>query len=184
LANKTVTSVTKGSKVAVTISKVSTAGAGPYTCDLDLTSNSDGSTGQVPLNVTEVDSDSADIALTVTMPTNMACIGGSTGNVCTVRCINPSEFGGCFAVQQTDITAAVLTPSNIVTSQPLAAMLAQVEENQKGLAVAVKANAQATTDAQQGTLAATALNKLDARDINVSARSGKKGRRGARVFVS
>lgn len=77
LANKSVTSVTAGGTVTVTINQVSTAGAGPYTCDLDPTSNSQGSSGQTALNVTEVTSTSADITLVVTMPTNLKCTGGN-----------------------------------------------------------------------------------------------------------
>lgn len=79
LANKSVTSVTKGGKVTVTIGQVSSAGAGPYTCDIDLTSNSDGSTGQTALNVTEstTTSTTGAITLTLTMPTDLACVGGS-----------------------------------------------------------------------------------------------------------
>jgi hypothetical protein len=76
LANKTVTSVTKGSTVAVTIKQVSAAGAGPYTCDMDLTSNADGISGQTNLTVTEKAAVNGNIALTVTMPSDMACIGG------------------------------------------------------------------------------------------------------------
>lgn len=76
LANKTVTSVTKGGVVAVSVNKVNAAGAGPYTCDLDLTSNADSVTGQVALNVTEQDATNGDMTLSVTMPSDMACVGG------------------------------------------------------------------------------------------------------------
>lgn len=76
LANKTVTSVTKGSKVAVTIRQGSADGAGPYTCDMDLTSNADGTSGQTNLTVKETDSADGNINLSVTMPKDIACIGG------------------------------------------------------------------------------------------------------------
>jgi Egh16-like virulence factor len=76
LLNKTVTSVTKGSKVAVTIRQGSADGAGPYTCDMDLTSNGDGVSGQTNLTVKETDSSDGNITLSVTMPSDMACIGG------------------------------------------------------------------------------------------------------------
>jgi len=64
--------------VDVTINQVNTNGAGPYTCDLDLTSNADGVSGQTNLTVTEKDaaSSTGDITLTVTMPADLACIGG------------------------------------------------------------------------------------------------------------
>lgn len=78
LANKSVTAVTKGSNLAVTINQVNASGAGPYTCDLDVTSNAEASTGQIPLNVTEQDSQggNGETTLAVTMPSDMACAGG------------------------------------------------------------------------------------------------------------
>ena len=78
LANKTVTSVTKGSTVAVTIKQDSADGAGPYTCDMDLTSNADGVSGQTNLTVKETDSADGNIKLSVTMPADMACVGGKS----------------------------------------------------------------------------------------------------------
>lgn len=78
LGNKTVTSVTKGSTVVVTINQLSADGAGPYTCDLDPTSNADGVSGQLPLSVSEKDSNNGNIILSVTMPTDLACIGGKS----------------------------------------------------------------------------------------------------------
>lgn len=79
LANKSITSATKGGTVTVTIDQVNAAGAGPYTCDIDLTSNADGSSGQTALNVTEstATSTTGDITLTLTMPTDLACVGGN-----------------------------------------------------------------------------------------------------------
>lgn len=76
----------------------------------------------------------------------------STGNVCTVRCINPQDFGGCFVVQQTDITPNANTPANIATAQTLSGVLAQVAQNQVDLPAAIKGNQEATlgTDADQG----------------------------------
>jgi hypothetical protein len=75
LANKTITSVTKGSNVAVVIRQVNADGAGPYTCNLDLASNADGATGQTNLTVKET-TNGGNINLAVTMPSDMACIGG------------------------------------------------------------------------------------------------------------
>lgn len=51
LAAKQVTQVTKGSTVTMTINAVNATGQGPFTCDLDPTSNALGTTGQTPLNV-------------------------------------------------------------------------------------------------------------------------------------
>lgn len=76
LAAGTVTSVTKGSNVAVTIRQLDANGAGPYTCDMDLQGNANGATGQTNLTVTEKAAANGNIALTVTMPKDMACIGG------------------------------------------------------------------------------------------------------------
>ncbi|RDW84609.1 hypothetical protein BP6252_02199 [Coleophoma cylindrospora] len=159
LAAKTVTSVTKGGTVDVTIQQVSADGAGPYTCDMDLTSNADGATGQTNLTVTEKDTTGGNITLSVTMPTNMACVGASTGNVCTIRCFNSAAagpFGGCFAVQQTDVTPNANSPNTITTAQTLAGVEAQVLQNQKDLPAEVKANSEASLT-QQGLLAVNAL---------------------------
>lgn len=76
LANKTVTSVTKGSAVDVTIRQVNTDGARPYTCDLDPTGNANGVSGQTSLDVAKKGSNGRDITLSVTMPKDLACIGG------------------------------------------------------------------------------------------------------------
>lgn len=173
LADKTVTSVTKGSKVDVTIKQVNADGAGPYTCDMDLTSNADGVSGQTNLTVTEKDSTgtNGNITLTVAMPADMVCIGASTGNVCTVRCVNSKSFGGCFAVQQTDVTPNVNSPATIATAQTLEGVLAQVAENQVDLPAAIKANQEATTgtDQQQGLLGANALLALNGEATGVAA---------------
>ncbi|KAI0128587.1 GEgh16 protein [Xylariales sp. AK1849] len=208
LGNKTVTSVTKGSNVDVTIRQVNSDGAGPYTCDLDLTSNGDGATGQTPLAVTEKDNQNGNITLSVTMPADMACIGASTGNVCTVRCFNSAAagpFGGCFAVQQTDVTPNQNTPDNIVTEQTLAGISAQVAQNQKDLSVAKQANIDAPTQDEQGVQAVDELLNIDsaasvvsdsvapattsAAAAATSAASGKAGKKGkgaknARAFTS
>jgi hypothetical protein len=80
LANKTITSVTKGSTVAVTIRQGNADGVGPYTCDMDLTSNADGVSGQTNLTVTEKGNADGNITLSVTMPSDMACIGGMSSS--------------------------------------------------------------------------------------------------------
>lgn len=75
LAAKTVTSVTKGSTVQMQIAQGSADGAGPYTCDMDQTSNSI-ATGQTNLTVKETDGGNGLINLAITMPADMACVGG------------------------------------------------------------------------------------------------------------
>ncbi|KAF4620194.1 hypothetical protein G7Y89_g14627 [Cudoniella acicularis] len=177
LANKTVTSVTKGSKVAVTIKQVDENGAGPYMCDLDLTSNADGVSGQTNLTVAETDASNGNISLSVIMPSDLACVGASTGNICTVRCFNSATagpFGGCFAVQQTDITPNANSPDTIATAQTLEGVLAQVAQNQIDLPAAIKANQEATTgtEAQQGVLAVDNLLSIDS---TASATAGAAG---------
>lgn len=78
LIAKTVTSVSAGSKVDVAINQVDANGAGPYTCDLDLKGNANGFNGQTPLDVTEKAAVNGVINLSVTMPADMACIGGKS----------------------------------------------------------------------------------------------------------
>jgi hypothetical protein len=84
LAASAVTQVQRGSKVTVTLHQVNADGAGPYICDLDLTSNSNGLSGQTPLevenNVPGVNGFSQaktqQFNITVTMPDDLACTGG------------------------------------------------------------------------------------------------------------
>ncbi|KAI8314773.1 hypothetical protein K4K59_002286 [Colletotrichum sp. SAR11_240] len=156
LIAKTVTQVTKGSTVDVQIAQVNQDGQGPYTCDMDLTSNANGATGQTKLQVQEGQPQNGIINLKVTMPQDMACVGASTGDVCTVRCFNAAAagpFGGCFAVQQTDTTPKQNTPQNIATKQTLENVLTQVQQNAKDLPAAVKSNQEAKTQDEQGVTA-------------------------------
>ncbi|GKT41962.1 uncharacterized protein ColSpa_02143 [Colletotrichum spaethianum] len=156
LGNNTVTKVTKGSNVAITIAMVSAEGAGPYSCDLDPTSNANGATGQTKLQVQEAKPQNGNIKLTVTMPKDLACVGASTGDVCTVRCFNTNAkgpFGGCVAVQQTDTTPKKNTPDNIPTAQTLDGVLSQVQQNIVDLPAAVKSNQEAKTQDEQGVTA-------------------------------
>ncbi|KAI1504010.1 hypothetical protein F5X99DRAFT_67504 [Biscogniauxia marginata] len=152
LADNQVTQVTQGSDVQVTIRQVNETGAGPYTCDMDLTSNSNGAAGQTTLTTSEEEADQdGNIALTVTMPDDLKCIGASTGDVCTVRCRNANEFGGCFAVQQTDTDPNENTPDNIETAASLKDILAQVQQDIVDLPAAIKGIAESgDTEAEQG----------------------------------
>lgn len=76
LAANQVTQVKKGSKVTITMDQVNANGTGPFACDLDLTSNANGLTGQTALTTTESDSKNGQTTLTVTLPKDMACAGG------------------------------------------------------------------------------------------------------------
>ncbi|RKU46885.1 hypothetical protein DL546_009161 [Coniochaeta pulveracea] len=167
LAAGKVTKVKAGTELTVTIHQVNADGAGPYVCDLDETSNS-GIISQnltVTNNVPGVNGLSQAKAqafnITVKMPDNLSCTGASTGNICTVRCRNNAvagPFGGCFAVQQVDVTPKVNTPSNIETLQSLDAVLKQVAENQADLPFAVAANQVAgSTEAEQNLNAVNSL---------------------------
>ncbi|KAI1763847.1 GEgh16 protein [Hypoxylon sp. FL1150] len=163
LAAGAVTQVTKGSTVQVTVREVNSTGAGPYTCDMDFTGNTAGTTGQVNVTTTESKADkNGDITIKVDMPANMTCIGASTGDVCTVRCRNANSFGGCFAVQQTDTTPAENTPHNIEAFQDLAGITAQVAQNNADLPAAVSALATSgSTDAEIGSAIVDGIQAAD-----------------------
>ncbi|KAF3765561.1 hypothetical protein M406DRAFT_338995 [Cryphonectria parasitica EP155] len=157
LAAGNVTQVTKGSNVKITIDQRSANGTGPFTCDMDQTGNSL-ATGQTALTVAQDSTTgTGQTTLTVTMPADMACQGSSQGNVCTVRCRNAEDFGGCVAVQQTDVTALPgdNAPSNITTAATLADVEAQVQQNQKDLPAAIAGNdeAAASDNAQSANIA-------------------------------
>lgn len=165
LVANAVTSVTKGSTIEVTVHQVNADGAGPYFCDLDTTGNARRLVGQVPLNITNnvpgvngfSQAKAQQFTMIVTLPDDMECTGSSAGNVCTVRCRNNAlagPFGGCFPVQQTDVTPKVNRPDNIETAQALDATLAQVASNQKDLPAAIQANANAGSDEAKQNLAA------------------------------
>lgn len=167
IAAKAVTQVTKGGSLIMTIHQVNADGAGPYTCDLDETSNAGAFKGNLTVtnNVPGANGLSQvkeqDFNITIAMPTDMACIGGSTGNICTVRCRNNSvagPFGGCVAVEQTDITPAQLQASTIKTAATLKGMQAQVISDNTDLQAAVVANE--NTGAPSMVAAMAAVSKL------------------------
>ncbi|KAF7941429.1 hypothetical protein EAE99_001066 [Botrytis elliptica] len=167
LSANAVTKVKAGTLMTVTIHQVNADGAGPYTCDLDQTSNA----GVISQNLTVTNNvpgvnglsqaKTQDFNITVQMPDNLACTGASTGNICTVRCRNNAvagPFGGCFAVQQTDIAATNNSANTISTAQTLKAIEAQVQENNVDLPVAVAANqAAGSADGVKGFNGANAL---------------------------
>ncbi|KAI1429149.1 GEgh16 protein [Xylaria sp. FL1777] len=163
LADGNVTQATAGSRVSVYIQQVNDQGAGPFTCDMDLTGNANGATGQTQLRVKEASSGKKGIiALKVTMPNDMACIGASTGNVCTVRCRNANSFGGCFAVQQTDTEPNANDPTTIDTIQQLDAVLSQVQQNIADFPAALEGIQDASqSPADQGT---SVVDKIQAAD--------------------
>ncbi|KAF9876408.1 hypothetical protein CkaCkLH20_06351 [Colletotrichum karsti] len=169
LAAKQVAQVQAGSQLTVTIHQVNADGAGPFACDLDPTSNSLAATGQIPLEVTNnvpgvngfSQAKAQQFNITVKMPADLKCTGASTGNVCTVRCRNNAvagPFGGCFPVQQTDVTATQNTPQNIKTAQDLEGVLKKQQQNAGDLPAAIAANQVDGT--AQGKANTEAANKL------------------------
>lgn len=159
LAAGQITQVKAGTAMTVTIHQVNADGAGPYTCDMDPTGNSLGATGQTPLTVTNnvpgangfSQAKTQDFNMTVTMPDSFNCTGGSTGNICTVRCRNNAlagPFGGCFPVQQIDTNTKTNIASEITTSASKAAIEEQVQVDQKDLPAAIAANQNAGTPEQ------------------------------------
>ena len=147
----------------MTIHQVNADGAGPYSCDLDETSNS----GVISQNLTVTNNipgvnglsqaKEQDFNITITMPDNLSCSGASTGNICTVRCRNNAvagPFGGCFAVQQTDVTATANTADNVKTKASKSVIDSQEVQNKADLAGAIAANAKDGTPEAVANLAA------------------------------
>ncbi|APA08151.1 hypothetical protein SS1G_00173 [Sclerotinia sclerotiorum 1980 UF-70] len=167
LAAKAVTQVKAGTLMTITIHQVNADGAGPYSCDLDQTSNA----GIISQNLTVTNNvpgvnglsqaKTQDFNITVQMPDNLACTGASTGNICTVRCRNNAvagPFGGCFPVQQIDVAASNNTAHSITTAQTLKDIESQVQENNVDLPVAIAANqAAGSAEGVKGFAGANAL---------------------------
>jgi hypothetical protein len=92
-----------------------------------------------------------------------------------VRCRNANSVGGCFAVQQTDITAKANTPDNIPTAQTLAGVLAQVQQNIKDLPAAISGIANSgSTLAEQGTGVVDAIQAFDKSTLKRALRWAKR----------
>lgn len=108
---------------------------------------------------------------------------GSTGNFCTVRCRNEQNFGGCIAVQQTDVTPNVNVPDEIVSAEFEDDINAQIEQNKKDLAAAQAGLASAATTDEQGieiakAILGSAVNVGGAAATTTSATATPTGRRG------
>ncbi|CAG8980895.1 hypothetical protein HYALB_00012939 [Hymenoscyphus albidus] len=162
IATKQLTEASKGSTVTVTMRPIDDRGKGPFTCDMDQTSNTK-ATGQTKLEVKEKEEANGDITLSVQMPNDMACNGASTGNICTVRCFNAEKtgpFGGCFSLIQSDIKPAENDVNKIPTVQAADSVDKQVAQNKKDFEKATKANAEAQNN-DQGLKVANALLGVD-----------------------
>ncbi|KAK4231922.1 hypothetical protein QBC38DRAFT_464894 [Podospora fimiseda] len=161
LAEGIVTQVQSGSEVTITLHQVNADGAGPFVCEVDETSNSGVFREPLPVknNIPGINGLSQakeqDFNITVTLPSDLKCVGASTGNVCTIRCRNNAQagpFGGCFAVQQTDVKANVNSPDNIKANDSLEQIEFEAASNRKALTAAIKANQDAGTDEQNQNL--------------------------------
>lgn len=75
-AKNKITSTTKGGAIQIKVNQGGPEGAGPYACDVDLTSNAGGASGQTLLPVNEIDGANGTISLSIRMPATLACIGG------------------------------------------------------------------------------------------------------------
>ncbi|KAK7998315.1 Mitochondrial fission 1 protein [Apiospora arundinis] len=151
IAAGAVTQVKKGSQITIQMHQVNADGAGPYECDIDEGSNSSLMVKKLTMinNVPGVNGVSQamvkDFNITAKMPDDFTCYGASPGNICTIRCRNNAvagPFGGCFAVQQTDVEPTVNTASSIKTFKDGAGIIKQVQGNLKDLANGKAANAQ------------------------------------------
>ncbi|KAF4119618.1 Protein of unknown function (DUF3129) [Geosmithia morbida] len=167
IAANRITSVQSGSTMEVTIHQVNADGAGPYECDIDMTSNSGTFT---PLKVTNnipgenglSQAKEKNFTIEVQMPDDLDCIGASTGNICTVRCRNNAlagPFGGCVAVQQTDNEGRTNeTAAGVDTKQSLEDISEQIQVNKDDLSAALAANqAAGAADGNAGASAIAAL---------------------------
>ncbi|KAI0505968.1 GEgh16 protein [Xylaria bambusicola] len=163
-----VTQTTAGGSVRIFMKQVNNLGSGPFTCDMDQTSNSNGVSGQTPLQVKESQpGQNGFIKLSMTMPNDLKCTGASTGNVCTIRCRNANNFGGCIAVQQKDTQPSQNDPNSIQTAQTLSGVLTQVQQNIKDLPFALDGIAGASQDpADQGTSVIEAIQEGDGSTID------------------
>ncbi|KAK7956564.1 uncharacterized protein PG986_005786 [Apiospora aurea] len=151
LAAGAVTQVKRGSEITIMMHQVNADGAGPYECDIDEGSNSSLMVKKLTMinNVPGVNGVSQamvkDFNITAKMPDDFTCYGASPGNICTIRCRNNAvagPFGGCFAVQQTDVEPTVSTAKSIKTFKDGAGIVKQIQGNLKDLANGKAANAQ------------------------------------------
>ncbi|PHH69608.1 hypothetical protein CDD82_7652 [Ophiocordyceps australis] len=167
IAEGKVTEVEPGTEMQVTIHQVNADGAGPYTCDLDETSN----TGVISQNLTVTNNvpganglsqaKAEAFNITVKMPDQFTCTGASTGDICTVRCRNNAlagPFGGCFPVRLAGAKGQSNNANSIRTADPAQKINDQILVNQAAFEDAVNANKNASTDqAEQSLKAVDAL---------------------------
>ncbi|KLU86070.1 hypothetical protein MAPG_05089 [Magnaporthiopsis poae ATCC 64411] len=160
IANGAVTKVTKGGKVEATF-KVQGNANPQLKCDMDLTSNGNGATGQTPLKIAQTNAGQGQVKVTIDLPADMKLIGGSTGDIGTIRCRNAQNFGSCFPIQQTDTTPNVNDPDTIKTAATGETIKSVVAGNNKAFKQVAAASAAAKTEEQQGPAVVDALLKVN-----------------------
>ncbi|RYP76633.1 hypothetical protein DL769_003593 [Monosporascus sp. CRB-8-3] len=167
IAAGAVTQVKSGTQMTVTI--LNADGAGPYVCDLIEAGNN----GAISQNLTVENNvpgangfsqaKTQDFDILVNMPNDFKCTGGSSGNICTVRCRNNAQagpFGGCFPVEQVDVEPNVNTPANIETKLSLDGVFKQVANDVADLPAAVAAIQEAgSNQAEQNAAVVSSLLK-------------------------
>ncbi|KJZ73570.1 hypothetical protein HIM_07126 [Hirsutella minnesotensis 3608] len=154
LASNAVTQVDSGTTVMVKLHQVNSDGAGPYFCDLDESGNTNIGVrnltvvNNVPGSHGLSQTEAKDFMMGVQMPSNFECRGGSTGDICTIRCRNAAEagpFGGCVAVQQINAAKKSPLPGDIKTANTLAEVDADMLKDQANFPGAVRAHDEGNT---------------------------------------
>jgi Egh16-like virulence factor len=110
--------------LSMSVFQVNGDGAGPFNVAIDTTGT--GKSFDTPVDVTTQVPGTNGVSgaseeafpLDVKVSTNVACTGGTTGNLCLVQVKNPSGFGGCGVIQQGAASrrAAKTAPNRITPS--------------------------------------------------------------------
>ncbi|CAG8957102.1 hypothetical protein HYFRA_00009303 [Hymenoscyphus fraxineus] len=104
-----ITEVKGGTSLAIKIHQVNADGGGPYICDMNESADDNGQAKELVVsnNVPGANGFSEAkfeaFTINVAMPDNFKCTGGSTKDLCIIRCRNNAlagPFGGCTAVRQ------------------------------------------------------------------------------------
>jgi len=92
--------------LSMSVFQVNGDGAGPFNVAIDTTGT--GKSFDTPVDITTQVPGTNGVSgaseeafpLDIKVSTNVACTGGTTGNLCLVQVKNPSGFGGCGVIQQ------------------------------------------------------------------------------------
>lgn len=77
--------------------------------------------------------------------------------MCLLRCFNVQHYGGCIAIQQTDITPTINNPNTIKTAASLAAIQDQIKNNQNDIKTTIQNERMGADDTQKAVMVADAL---------------------------